>query len=252
MPQTDLVHNAWPGTNFWQECNTAQQIQELWKNTRSYNVTLNNIMPDHIAERLQRNPGMFIADNHDDVGVIFAHIVNFEQYYSEDFMAGKQCIRVLHELVSDIDELVESPAYSCVEKIKTIGSTYMAASGLGKSMGHVAQLADLALQLSEVVQHFNESTLGYNFQLRIGLHHGPVVAGVIGTDKMYYDIWGDTVNVASRMETLSQALAIQVSEKTKRLLEHTHVFSAPRTVKVKGKGEMTCYYLLGQKQGALR
>lgn len=149
--------------------------------------------------------------------MVFVCITNFDDFYSESFEGGLECLRVLNELISDFDELLQFRDFSSVNKIKTIGATYMAASGLSlKSCGdrtptrHLAALLDFALRLQDLVTEFNENMIGFNFKLRIGYNCGPVTSGVVGTTKLLYDIWGDTVNVASRMESTGVEGRIQV------------------------------------------
>ncbi|NWX90297.1 ADCY9 cyclase, partial [Nothoprocta pentlandii] len=181
---------------------------------------LRNIIPYHVAEQLKVSQSY--SKNHDSGGVIFASIVNFSEFYEENYEGGKECYRVLNELIGDFDELLSKPHYSSIEKIKTIGATYMAASGLNTSQcqdsnhphGHLQTLFEFAKEMMRVVDDFNNNMLWFNFKLRIGFNHGPLTAGVIGTTKLLYDIWGDTVNIASRMDTTGVECRIQNSDKT--------------------------------------
>ncbi|NXG37586.1 ADCY9 cyclase, partial [Dromaius novaehollandiae] len=180
---------------------------------------LRNIIPYHVAEQLKVSQSY--SKNHDSGGVIFASIVNFSEFYEENYEGGKECYRVLNELIGDFDELLSKPHYSSIEKIKTIGATYMAASGLNTSQcqdnnhphGHLQTLFEFAKEMMQVVDDFNNNMLWFNFKLRIGFNHGPLTAGVIGTTKLLYDIWGDTVNIASRMDTTGVECRIQNSDK---------------------------------------
>ncbi|NXN12649.1 ADCY9 cyclase, partial [Indicator maculatus] len=180
---------------------------------------LRNIIPYHVAEQLKVSQSY--SKNHDSGGVIFASIVNFSEFYEENYEGGKECYRVLNELIGDFDELLSQPHYSSIEKIKTIGATYMAASGLNASQcqdsnhphGHLQTLFEFAKEMMRVVDDFNNNMLWFNFKLRIGFNHGPLTAGVIGTTKLLYDIWGDTVNIASRMDTTGVECRIQNSDK---------------------------------------
>ncbi|NWX08096.1 ADCY9 cyclase, partial [Caloenas nicobarica] len=180
---------------------------------------LRNIIPYHVAEQLKVSQSY--SKNHDSGGVIFASIVNFSEFYEENYEGGKECYRVLNELIGDFDELLSKPHYSSIEKIKTIGATYMAASGLNPSQcqdsnhphGHLQTLFEFAKEMMRVVDDFNNNMLWFNFKLRIGFNHGPLTAGVIGTTKLLYDIWGDTVNIASRMDTTGVECRIQNSDK---------------------------------------
>ncbi|XP_010072161.1 PREDICTED: adenylate cyclase type 9, partial [Pterocles gutturalis] len=209
---------------------------------------LRNIIPYHVAEQLKVSQSY--SKNHDSGGVIFASIVNFSEFYEENYEGGKECYRVLNELIGDFDELLSKSHYSSIEKIKTIGATYMAASGLNTSQcqdsnhphGHLQTLFEFAKEMMRVVDDFNNNMLWFNFKLRIGFNHGPLTAGVIGTTKLLYDIWGDTVNIASRMDTTGVECRIQVSEESYRILNKMgYDFDYRGTVNVKGKGQMKTY-----------
>ncbi|XP_006140810.1 adenylate cyclase type 9 isoform X2 [Tupaia chinensis] len=209
---------------------------------------LRNIIPYHVAEQLKVS--QTYSKNHDSGGVIFASIVNFSEFYEENYEGGKECYRVLNELIGDFDELLSKPGYSSIEKIKTIGATYMAASGLNTAQRqdgshpqeHLQVLFEFAKEMMRVVDDFNNNMLWFNFKLRVGFHHGPLTAGVIGTTKLLYDIWGDTVNIASRMDTTGVECRIQVSEESFRVLSKMgYDFDYRGTVNVKGKGQMKTY-----------
>lgn len=209
---------------------------------------LRNIIPYHVAEQLKVS--QTYSKNHDSGGVIFASIVNFSEFYEENYEGGKECYRVLNELIGDFDELLSKPDYNSIEKIKTIGATYMAASGLntaqcqegGHPQEHLRNLFEFAREMMRVVDDFNNNMLWFNFKLRVGFNHGPLTAGVIGTTKLLYDIWGDTVNIASRMDTTGVECRIQVSEESYRVLSKMgYDFDYRGTVNVKGKGQMKTY-----------
>ncbi|XP_052395178.1 adenylate cyclase type 9-like isoform X1 [Carassius gibelio] len=217
---------------------------------------LRNIIPIHVAEHLEVNQSY--SKNHENVGVIFASIVNFSEFYEESYEGGKECYRVLNELIGDFDELLRKPAFSNVEKIKTIGATYMAASGLNGQQcqeqphphAHLRALFDFALEMMRVVDDFNKNMLGFKFKLRIGFNHGPLTAGVIGTTKLLYDIWGDTVNIASRMDSTGVECRIQVSEESHCVLNRmNYTFDYRGTVNVKGKGQMRTYLYPQMNEG---
>uniref|UniRef100_A0A3B4Z3T4 adenylate cyclase n=1 Tax=Stegastes partitus TaxID=144197 RepID=A0A3B4Z3T4_9TELE len=204
---------------------------------------LGNIIPIHVADQLK---------NHDSVGVIFASIVNFSEFYEESYEGGKECYRVLNELIGDFDELLRKPEFKSVEKIKTIGATYMAASGLNVRQmaendddsphAHLRALFNFALEMMGVLDDFNKNMLGFGFKLRIGFNHGPLTAGVIGTTKLLYDIWGDTVNIASRMDSTGVECRVQVSEESHAVLSAMGLeFDYRGTVNVKGKGQMRTF-----------
>jgi len=150
---------------------------------------------------------------------------NFSDFYTEESVnnQGLECLRFLNEVISDYDALLEQPRFKDIIKIKTIGSTYMACSGLNDDdssipadapntvkWAHMVQLTEFALALKETLNNINKESFN-NFVLRIGLNQGPITAGVIGARKPHYDVWGNTVNVASRMESTGRAGAIQVS-----------------------------------------
>ncbi|XP_010887745.2 adenylate cyclase type 9 [Esox lucius] len=209
---------------------------------------LRNIIPIHVAEQLKVTQSY--SKNHDNVGVIFASIVNFSEFYEESYEGGKECYRVLNELIGDFDELLRKPAFDNIEKIKTIGATYMAAAGLNTQQcaeaphphAHLRALFDFALEMMRVVDDFNKNMLGFKFKLRIGFNHGPLTAGVIGTTKLLYDIWGDTVNIASRMDTTGVECRVQVSEESYCALSAMdYEFDYRGTVNVKGKGQMKTF-----------
>uniref|UniRef100_A0A8C4ZJJ2 adenylate cyclase n=1 Tax=Gadus morhua TaxID=8049 RepID=A0A8C4ZJJ2_GADMO len=211
---------------------------------------LGNIIPIHVAEQLKLTQSY--SKNHDNVGVIFASIVNFSEFYEESYEGGKECYRVLNELIGDFDELLRKSEFANVEKIKTIGATYMAASGLNVQQvaesedahphAHVRALFHFALEMMGVLDDFNKNMLGFGFKLRIGFNHGPLTAGVIGTTKLLYDIWGDTVNIASRMDSTGLECQVQVSEESHGVLHSMGMeFDYRGTVNVKGKGQMRTF-----------
>ncbi|XP_037620567.1 adenylate cyclase type 9 isoform X2 [Sebastes umbrosus] len=211
---------------------------------------LGNIIPIHVADQLKVTQSY--SKNHDSVGVIFASIVNFSEFYEESYEGGKECYRVLNELIGDFDELLRKPEFSSVEKIKTIGATYMAASGLNvrelaendddSLHSHLRALFNFALEMMGVLDDFNKNMLGFGFKLRIGFNHGPLTAGVIGTTKLLYDIWGDTVNIASRMDSTGVECRVQVSEESHVVLSAMGLeFDYRGTVNVKGKGQMRTF-----------
>ena len=217
---------------------------------------LESIFPKHVADALKSSS--HYSRNYDNVGVIFASIVNFSDFYEENFEGGKECIRVLNELVGDFDDLLSDKIqFSQVEKIKTVnGSTYMAGSGLYPEgcakkntdpYDHLKQLIEFVLGMMKVVDKFNEHMLGFRFVLRVGFNAGPLTAGVIGSTKLLYDIWGDTVNIASRMESTGKPGRLQVSEAAKELLEESFIFERRGTIPVKGKDHMTTYLLTGRR-----
>ncbi|KAF2881737.1 hypothetical protein ILUMI_24434 [Ignelater luminosus] len=184
-----------------------------------------NIVPEHVADQLKKNAKY--SENFKNVAIIFASIVNFNEMYDESYLGGKEFLRVLNELIGDFDELLTLPEFRSVEKIKTIGSTFMAASGLNSTMrleqedpnDHLCALMDFAIAMQNVIDNFNRDLLEFNLILRIGYNFGDVTAAVIGNTKLYYDIWGDAVNIASRMDSTGVNGRIQVGEHCLSILE---------------------------------
>ncbi|MGI9479804.1 MAG: adenylate/guanylate cyclase domain-containing protein [Hyphomicrobiaceae bacterium] len=194
-----------------------------------------NILPVPIAERLKDNPEL-IADEHPHVSVLFADIVNFTE--TSDKMAPTALVQTLNSAFSRFDALVEK--HGC-EKIKTIGDAYMVVSGLPEPRAdHAQAMVSLALDMIDTAEEINLSS-EFPFTLRIGVNSGPVVAGVIGEKKFAYDLWGDTVNVASRMESHGQPGMIQITEATRAQLSGSFRTEPLGQIDVKGKGQMLTY-----------
>lgn len=213
-------------------------------------MLLHNIIPKHVAEHL-KNTAKY-SENHHNIAIIFASIVNFNEMYDESYLGGKEFLRVLNELIGDFDELLSHPRFRAVEKIKTIGSTFMAASGLdpshrGQGDEHIHTLMEFALEMQRVVNEFNKDLLEFNLILRIGMNIGDVTAGVIGTSKLYYDIWGDAVNVASRMDSTGLPNRIQVGKDCLPFLTACYEFEPRGSVYVKGKDHMEVFLYTGRK-----
>jgi class 3 adenylate cyclase len=210
---------------------------------KSENLLL-NILPDPIAQRLKERPET-IADSFAEVTVLFADIADFTPLSAT--LPPEKVVSLLNDVFSEFDALAEKHG---LEKIKTIGDAYMAVAGLPEpKAGHAKAAADMALEMLTVIARFQRDT-GEPLRLRIGLNSGPVVAGVIGTRKFIYDLWGDTVNVASRMESQGTVGSVQVTEDTCRLLRDRYDFGPPRAMEVKGKGRMTVYTLSGPTASA--
>lgn len=213
-------------------------------------MLLHNIIPKHVAEHL-KNTAKY-SENHHNIAIIFASIVNFNEMYDESYLGGKEFLRVLNELIGDFDELLSHPRFRAVEKIKTIGSTFMAASGLdpshrGTGDEHIHTLMEFALEMQRVVNEFNKDLLEFNLILRIGMNIGDVTAGVIGTSKLYYDIWGDAVNVASRMDSTGLPNRIQVGKDCLPFLQACYEFEPRGSVYVKGKDHMEVFLYTGRR-----
>jgi guanylate cyclase len=200
---------------------------------------LSNILPREIAERLKESEEA-IADAYDQASILFADVVDFTPMSAG--MKPSGLVALLDEVFTAFDELVEARD---LEKIKTIGDAYMVASGVPRPReDHALVLCDLALAVQELTKSrdFN----GHSITFRIGINSGPVVAGVIGTKKFSYDLWGDAVNTASRMESSGEAGGIQMTEATKLLVEDSFICSPRGTVEIKGKGPMPVWELIGR------
>ncbi len=198
-----------------------------------------SIFPRPIAERLKRSQQV-IAERSDEVSVLFADITGFTP--AAERLPAEEVVFLLNDIFSAFDDLVAAHG---LEKIKTIGDGYLVAAGIPTPRSdHAEATARLALAMREALAVLPAAS-GLN--LRVGIDSGPVVAGVIGRTKFGYDLWGDTVNTASRMESHAPPGAIQVTERTYRRLEESFIFERRASVFVKGKGEMTTYILVGEQ-----
>jgi adenylate cyclase len=201
-----------------------------------------NILPEPIANRLKSGNEKVIADRIDEVSVMFADLVGFTPYARQREPAA--VVSLLDALFSRFDTHVDAMG---LEKIKTIGDAYMVLAGAPTIRpDHLAALAELALELVQEVRAFRDPD-GHHFSVRIGLHVGPVVTGVIGTRKMAYDVWGDTVNVASRLEATGLPDHIQVSATVVERLADRFVFEPRGTTEIKGIGAIETFFLTGRK-----
>ncbi|MEO0826120.1 MAG: adenylate/guanylate cyclase domain-containing protein [Cyanobacteria bacterium J06642_9] len=201
-----------------------------------------NVLPAAIATRLKNNLSNrgAIADSFGEVTILFADIVGFTELATKVKPTDLVC--QLNTVFSAFDGIAERYG---VEKIKTIGDAYMAVGGVPNPMdNHAEAVAHMAIEMQQSVQNFC-SISGHCFRLRIGIHTGPVVAGVIGVKKFSYDLWGDTVNIASRMESHGVVDRIQVSSATYRRLKDTFAFEDRGCIALKGRGEMRAYLLKG-------
>ncbi|TSY83949.1 Adenylate cyclase type 2 [Bagarius yarrelli] len=223
-------------------------------------LLLENLLPCHVTN-------FFIGKNVPNqdlysqlceaVCVMFASVPEFKEFYTESSINGDglECLRFLNEIITDFDELLSKPKFNVVEKIKTIGTTYMAAAGLtnpttGKERRdsdackhNVRSMVDFAMALMGRLENINRHSFN-NFKLRIGINHGPVIAGVIGAHKPQYDIWGNAVNVASRMDSTGVLNKIQATEETALVAESMGFTVMKRgIVNVKGKGQLTTYFI---------
>lgn len=240
----------------------VQVEQEELETMGSINkILLENILPAHVAERFLVNNSLtqeLYHESYTSVAVMFASIPNYKEFYDETDVnkQGLECLRLLNEIICDFDKLLLKPKFSGIEKIKTIASTYMAASGLqpGKEEKgdktredhNVVSLVEFAVSLMALLDQINRESF-QRFRLRVGINHGPVIAGVVGAQKPQYDIWGNTVNVASRMDSCGLAGRIQVTEDTaKKLMDCGYDCECRGKIYVKGKGQLTTYFVRTQ------
>lgn len=200
-----------------------------------------NILPKAIADQLKQNSG-YVAERFEDATVLFADIVGFTPMSAR--ISPEELVNLLNEIFSTFDQLADQ--YD-LEKIKTIGDAYMVAGGLPTVRSdHVEAIAHMALDMKRAIA-CQAKHLGEPFQVRIGINTGPVIAGVIGIKKFIYDLWGDTVNTASRMESQGQPGCIQVTANTYDRLQGKFLFEERGIIQVKGKGEMMTYFLKGRR-----
>uniref|UniRef100_A0A3P8VQ86 Adenylate cyclase type 3 n=1 Tax=Cynoglossus semilaevis TaxID=244447 RepID=A0A3P8VQ86_CYNSE len=261
-------------TLFLWKIEVHEQKEKVYEMRRWNEALVTNMLPEHVARHFlgsKKRDEELYSQSYDEIGVMFASIPNFSDFYTEESInnGGIECLRFLNEIISDFDSLLDEPQFRCITKIKTIGSTYMAASGVTPDVSngyacmkkeeqsdrerwqHLADLADFALAMKVTLMNINYQSFN-NFMLRIGLNKGGVLAGVIGARKPHYDIWGNTVNVASRMESTGVMGNIQVVEDCYNILkDYGFRFVRRGPIFVKGKGELLTYFLKGRdKQGS--
>uniref|UniRef100_H2T490 Adenylate cyclase type 3 n=1 Tax=Takifugu rubripes TaxID=31033 RepID=H2T490_TAKRU len=260
-------------TLFLWKIEVHEQKEKVYEMRRWNEALVTNMLPEHVARHFlgsKKRDEELYSQSYEEIGVMFASIPNFSDFYTEESInnGGIECLRFLNEIISDFDSLLDEPQFRCITKIKTIGSTYMAASGVTPDVNngyscvkeeqsdrerwqHLADLADFALAMKVTLMNINYQSFN-NFMLRIGLNKGGVLAGVIGARKPHYDIWGNTVNVASRMESTGVMGNIQVVEECYNILkEYGFRFVRRGPIFVKGKGELLTYFLKGRdKQGS--
>ncbi len=223
----------------------ARQVEEL---SAANEKLLLSILPPSIAERL-RGGETVIADRFDDMAVLFADIVGFTQLSAR--LTPNEVIELLNEVFRMCDELAERHG---LEKIKTVGDAYMVVGGVGLgdrsdgrgSGSHAADVADMGLAMLDGLARFGEAS-GQPIEVRVGMNVGPAVAGVIGLKKFIYDVWGDTVNTASRMESTGVPGRIQVTNDTYERLRDSFEFERRGVVDVKGKGQVETWFLVGRR-----
>lgn len=200
-----------------------------------------NILPEMIADRLKKGDSN-IADGFAEVTILFADIVGFTEISART--SPQELVELLNKIFSAFDRLSEQYG---LEKIKTIGDNYMVAGGLPMPCtNHAESIAEMALEMQQEIMKLSREC-DKPLNIRIGINTGPVVAGVIGTKKFIYDLWGDAVNTASRMESQGISGKIQVSDSTYQLLCDRYLLEKRGTINVKGKGDMTTYLLIGRK-----
>ncbi len=226
-------------TYYKREKNNAQHLLAI-EQEKSENLLL-NILPKEIATIL-KNEKRVIADHFTNTRVLFADIVGFTPLSNE--MAPDEMINLLNRIYSHFDALVETYG---LEKIRTIGDNYLVASGVPvQRQDHAQAIAKMGLEILEFAN--SDPTLTrINLSFRIGINSGPLTAGVVGTKKFQYDVWGDTVNTASRMESQGVASKIQITENTYQLLKDEFLLERRGTINIKGKEEMETWFLVGMR-----
>ncbi|XP_046297333.1 adenylate cyclase type 3 isoform X4 [Marmota monax] len=261
-------------TLFLWKIEVHDQKERVYEMRRWNEALVTNMLPEHVARHFlgsKKRDEELYSQSYDEIGVMFASLPNFADFYTEESInnGGIECLRFLNEIISDFDSLLDNPKFRVITKIKTIGSTYMAASGVTPDVNtngfsssnkeeksdkerwqHLADLADFALAMKDTLTNINNQSFN-NFMLRIGMNKGGVLAGVIGARKPHYDIWGNTVNVASRMESTGVMGNIQVVEETQVILrEYGFRFVRRGPIFVKGKGELLTFFLKGKDKPA--
>lgn len=205
-------------------------------------LLLSNILPPHVAGRLKQSPNEIIADAYPEASVLFADMAGFTARASDT--QPEELVRFLNNIYTKLDSIVESHG---LEKIKTTGDAYMVVGGVpDANPDHAGALACLALEIQATLEGLLDPK-GRLVPVRIGIASGPIVAGVIGTRKFFYDVWGDTVNTASRMESTGEIGKIQVAPATHELLMDRFEFQARGVIEVRGKGPMRTWFLVGPK-----
>jgi class 3 adenylate cyclase len=208
-------------------------------NQRSEELLL-NVLPEEIADRLKAGE-VVIADRAEHVSVLFADLVNSTPM--SEMLSPREMVEVLNEIFTPFDDLADALG---LEKIKTIGDAYMVVGGLPvERADHLEAIAEMALRMKEEIVTHTVAGFG-SLEMRYGIHTGPVVAGVIGKRKFSYDLWGDTVNTAARMESHGVPGRIQVTAAVREALASTYQFEERGPVEIKGKGTLTTYYLIGR------
>ncbi|HEY4873947.1 MAG TPA: adenylate/guanylate cyclase domain-containing protein [Puia sp.] len=215
--------------------------QEVAREREKTEQLLLNILPQTVAERF-KNDQSFLAEGYQSVSVLFADIVGFTSFSEK--VSPHELVKFLNDVFSKFDTLTETLG---LEKIKTIGDAYMVAGGVPiPSDDHLQKICQMAIKIQEVIREM-KSPVGEQVHMRIGVSTGPVTAGVIGVKKFIYDLWGDTVNTASRMESHAESGSIQITGDVYELIKNEFDCKVRGTFHVKGKGAMTTYLLIGAK-----
>ncbi|WP_263452341.1 adenylate/guanylate cyclase domain-containing protein [Hyalangium gracile] len=224
------------------EARITERTQELSEATQRSERLLLNILPHSIVERLKKGE-QAIAERFEDVTVLFADLVDFTRWSM--LLPPEHVVEILGQVFTEFDALTERYG---LEKIKTIGDAYMVVAGVPAPRGdHLEVMARMALQMMEAIQRLNQ-VLGTSLDLRIGMHSGPVVAGIIGTRKFAYDLWGDTVNMASRLESHGVAGRIHVREATRQALQDRFTFEPRGETEMKSIGRVKTWFLTGLRE----
>jgi CHASE2 domain-containing sensor protein/class 3 adenylate cyclase len=225
------------------EKKVEERTAELFLEKEKSERLLLNILPEVIARELKEEQHS-IADYFSEATILFSDIVGFTPLSSR--ISPIELVSLLNQMFSIFDQLAEKHG---LEKIKTIGDAYMVVGGLPiPREDHTEAVAEMALEMQDALTHQFQVEWDETFEIRVGIHTGPVVAGVIGTKKFIYDLWGDTVNVASRMESSGKPSRIQVTADTYEKLKTKFLLEERGLIQVKGKGEMRTYWLLGKKE----
>jgi adenylate cyclase len=225
----------------WLRDRERSHFEEMRVEKQRSEALLLSILPQSIVNRM-RNGETVIADRHADATILFVDLVGFTSLSTQ--YPADRVLEILSMIFARFDDAV---AAAGLEKIKTIGDAYMVAGGLPEPVSdHTRRAAELAIEMLAIVRDLRDSQQ-IDLRARIGIHTGPVIAGVIGMAKLMYDVWGDTVNTASRMETFGAADRIHVSGEMRDILGETYLFESRGKLDIKGKGMMETYFLIGRR-----
>ncbi|MGL5741817.1 MAG: adenylate/guanylate cyclase domain-containing protein [Legionella sp.] len=221
-------------------------LKSISKANEENDLLLLNILPESIASRLKTGEED-IADEYSQASVMFADIINFTQLTEN--LGAKKTVNILNRLFAELDQLTEK--YH-IEKVKTIGDNYMAVSGVPiQTTSHAVNIANYALAILDKMMAFNRENK-MELQFRIGMTYGSVIAGIIGHKKFVYDIWGNVVNLASRLEETSLPNKIHISEKMAFMLEDEFIIEPRAPIEMKGIGTVNTFFLIGKKDRSKR